>query len=168
MKDNKAVLLAVIILIGLVSWLLVISLHRDREFSKGMERINRIETAQPETIDYLKISEITKKQIADQLAKLPTPKDGTNGSNGSNGANGNNGESGRDGRDGVNGKSAYELWLDAGNEGTMQDFLNWLKGEKGDPGQTPQLRLNPITGVVETKLPTDFFWQVVPTCTEGC
>ena len=33
------------------------------------------------------------------------------------------------------GKSAYEIWLDAGNEGTIQDFLASLKGEKGDPGE---------------------------------
>lgn len=31
-----------------------------------------------------------------------------------------------------NGKSAYELWVDAGNNGTHQDFLRSLKGEKGD------------------------------------
>ena len=33
--------------------------------------------------------------------------------------------------DGVNGKSAYELWLDQGNSGTVVDFLNSLKGESG-------------------------------------
>ncbi len=38
---------------------------------------------------------------------------------------------------GNDGKSAYQIWLDAGNKGTQQDFLNSLKGtqgEKGDPG----------------------------------
>lgn len=30
------------------------------------------------------------------------------------------------------GKSAYDLWLEAGNKGTQQDFLNSLKGDKGD------------------------------------
>lgn len=28
----------------------------------------------------------------------------------------------------------YELWLEEGNVGTPSDFLEWLKGEKGDPG----------------------------------
>lgn len=28
---------------------------------------------------------------------------------------------------GVTGKSAYQVWLDNGNEGTEQDFLNWMK-----------------------------------------
>lgn len=32
---------------------------------------------------------------------------------------------------GPNGKSTYELWLDLGNEGTIQDFINSLVGEKG-------------------------------------
>lgn len=35
---------------------------------------------------------------------------------------------------GANGKSAYYLWLDAGNNGTEQDFLNSLKGLQGESG----------------------------------
>lgn len=38
----------------------------------------------------------------------------------------------------VPGKSAYQIWLDAGNKGTEQDFLESLKGEKGDGGDTGQ------------------------------
>ncbi len=34
----------------------------------------------------------------------------------------------------ANGKSAYYLWLDAGNNGTEQDFLNSLKGLQGESG----------------------------------
>ena len=34
------------------------------------------------------------------------------------------------------GKSAYQLWLDEGNKGSEQDFLNSLKGAKGDDGST--------------------------------
>lgn len=36
--------------------------------------------------------------------------------------------------EGQNGKSAYELWLEAGNTGTREDFLNSLKGTNGGPG----------------------------------
>ena len=36
---------------------------------------------------------------------------------------------------GEQGLSAYEIWLSQGNEGTEQDFLNSLKGEKGDKGE---------------------------------
>ncbi len=35
---------------------------------------------------------------------------------------------------GKEGKSAYESWLDLGNEGTEQEFLASLKGDKGDKG----------------------------------
>ncbi|OTA50521.1 hypothetical protein BHL91_01020 [Limosilactobacillus reuteri] len=34
------------------------------------------------------------------------------------------------------GKSAYQEWLDAGHQGSEQDFLASLKGEKGDAGAT--------------------------------
>ena len=38
---------------------------------------------------------------------------------------------------GKEGKSAYEIWLDLGNEGTEQEYLASLKGDKGDDGHTP-------------------------------
>lgn len=52
-----------------------------------------------------------------------------------------------DGRDGVNGtngadgKSAYEIWLDNGHTGTQADFLEWLKGEDGKDGTTPEITI---------------------------
>ena len=36
--------------------------------------------------------------------------------------------------EGQPGKSAYEIWLEAGNTGTREDFLNSLKGTNGSPG----------------------------------
>ena len=41
------------------------------------------------------------------------------------------GVQGNTGEQGADGKSAYELWLDQGNSGTVADFLNSLKGESG-------------------------------------
>lgn len=35
--------------------------------------------------------------------------------------------------EGAPGKSAYEIWLEAGNTGTREDFLNSLKGTNGSP-----------------------------------
>ena len=58
------------------------------------------------------------------------------GPTGPTGPTGANGKDGKDGKDGIDGKSAYESWLDAGNTGTEEDFINSLKGEKGD---TPDL-----------------------------
>ena len=46
---------------------------------------------------------------------------------------------------GVDGKSAYDLWLEAGNTGSKQDFLRSLKGDKGDKGDTgPQGPVGPV------------------------
>lgn len=36
--------------------------------------------------------------------------------------------------EGQNGKSAYEIWLEEGNTGTKDDFINSLKGTNGSPG----------------------------------
>ena len=37
--------------------------------------------------------------------------------------------------EGQNGKSAYEIWLEAGNSGTREDFINSLKGQNGADGR---------------------------------
>ena len=42
------------------------------------------------------------------------------------------------GQDGTDGKSAYQIWLDAGNTGSEQDFLNSLKGQNGTEGAAGQ------------------------------
>lgn len=64
------------------------------------------------------------------------------------GIQGEKGQDGAAGKDGTDGKSAYQEWLDAGNTGTEQDFLDslvgpqglrGLQGEKGEQGiQGPQ------------------------------
>ncbi len=41
---------------------------------------------------------------------------------------------GPQGDPGEEGMSAYEVWLDLGNTGTEQDFIDSLKGPEGDPG----------------------------------
>ncbi len=45
-----------------------------------------------------------------------------------------NGNRTGEGADGAPGKSAYEVWLTQGNEGTVDDYLASLKGNPGDPG----------------------------------
>lgn len=44
------------------------------------------------------------------------------------------GKQGDPGKTGAPGKSNYQLWLEAGNTGTIEDFLLTTKGEKGDTG----------------------------------
>ena len=41
----------------------------------------------------------------------------------------------RKGDRGVAGKSAYQVWLDAGNTGTISAYHDSLKGDKGDKGE---------------------------------
>jgi len=47
--------------------------------------------------------------------------------------------------------SLYQLWLDAGNSGTVQDFLDSLKGDKGDQGLSAYqvAQINGFTGTEE-------------------
>jgi Collagen triple helix repeat (20 copies) len=62
---------------------------------------------------------------------------GTNGTNGTNGEDGNDGAPGTpgtNGTDGENGKSAYDLWIEDGNSGSLEDFLESLIGPPGTPG----------------------------------
>lgn len=54
---------------------------------------------------------------------------GDTGERGADGKDGINGTNGRDGIDGQDGKSAYQIWLDLGNSGSEQDFINSLKAQ---------------------------------------
>ena len=65
------------------------------------------------------------------------------------GEKGDTGEPGQDGingQDGEDGKSAYEIWLDEGNQGTERDFLGSLKGVDGINGTNGQDGHTPIKG----------------------
>lgn len=53
------------------------------------------------------------------------------------------------GQPGADGKSAYQVWLDAGNTGTEADFLASLQGAEGDPGPANVLTI----GAVDTLAP---------------
>ena len=50
---------------------------------------------------------------------------------------------------GTDGKSAYDIWLEQGNTGTEQDFLDSLKGEI--PGKLPNPHKLIFTGAVNTE-----------------
>ena len=55
------------------------------------------------------------------------------------------GKDGKDGSSGTDGKSAYQLWLEEGNTGTEQEFLDSLKGRDGEPGKDGQDAEAPVT-----------------------
>lgn len=50
-----------------------------------------------------------------------------------------NGTDGIDGANGNDGKSAYQIAVDNGFEGTEQEWIDSLKGQKGDSGITPTI-----------------------------
>ena len=77
----------------------------------------------------------------DFINSLKGPKGdiGPVGLRGPQGEQGLTGTAGKDGKNGSDGKSAYQIWLDAGNTGTEQDFLKSLMGKDGKQGeQGPQ------------------------------
>jgi len=89
----------------------------------------------------------------------PAGETGPQGPQGLPGIDGANGIDGADGIDGIDGKSAYQVWLDAGNTGTEADFLaslvgaqgptgeQGLKGDKGDKGDTGPQGIQGIQGL---------------------
>lgn len=60
---------------------------------------------------------------------------GIQGPRGETGPQGIQGPRGDNGLDGANGKSTYQLWTEAGNVGSVQDFLNSLIGATGERGE---------------------------------
>lgn len=80
-----------------------------------------------------KLPEAVNEALA--AAKESGQFDGADGAPGAPGAPGADGAPGQDGRDGADGKSAYQIWLEAGNEGTESDFLESLKGAPGKDGR---------------------------------
>lgn len=71
---------------------------------------------------------------------------GATGENGQDGKDGKDGENGQDGKNGSDGKSAYQIWLEQGNTGTEQDYLNSLKGKDGQDGKDGTNGTNGIDG----------------------
>lgn len=57
------------------------------------------------------------------------------------------GPPGTNGKDGENGKSSYQIWLEQGNTGSEQDYLNSLKGKDGKDGEDGVDGYTPIKGI---------------------
>lgn len=172
MKTDKKLLLAVVILIGLVVWLIAISLNKNEDLNKAMNSINQLEQ---------KIDKLQKTQ-----SYIPkdgkTPVLGVDYFNGES-IQGNPGNSayqvailkgfkgteeewikslkGKDGNSviGNTGKSAYQLAVDNGFNGTQKEWLESLKvkGDQGDPAR--ELDIDCIAGYISKRYAGDMFWQ---------
>ncbi len=98
-----------------------------RDGVDGQDGFSPSISVKPDTDDKY-ILEITNKD-----GKIETPnlkgRDGTNGKDGVQGIQGEKGEKGDTGQDG---KSAYEIAVDLGFEGTEQEWLDSLKSEETD------------------------------------
>ena len=70
------------------------------------------------------------------------------GPQGPRGEQGDRGPQGEKGQDGVNGKSAYELWKDQGNEGSLEDFFNAIVA-RAHKEELDALKLQ-VTALAET------------------
>ena len=78
----------------------------------------------------------------------PEGPQGPEGKPGIQGPQGEPGPEGKEGPQGPDGKSAYQIWLDNGNTGTEQDFLNSLVGPEGAGGISLE-EVKTITGELE-------------------
>jgi len=152
MKSDRKLLIAILILIGLIGWLLVISMRRTDKIN---QQIKTLQLSSPQVKVVNGTNGYTPIKGVDYC-------DGSNGQNGvgTQGLVGQTGATGAQGPQGTPGLSAYDIWKLAGNTGTLQDFLASLKGEKGDPASPPLIQVNPITKDLEYKNVQDIFWQV--------
>ena len=78
----------------------------------------------------------------------PRGEQGDRGLQGEKGQAGQDGVNGRDGADGRDGKSAYELWKEQGNEGSLEDFFNAIVA-RAHKEELDTLKLQ-VTALAET------------------
>lgn len=101
------------------------------EIKFSNNKINLVSSGEPASVDISKNGDGTFAVNLTIPALVTGKDDGTVVNPGAQGPKGDKGDPGEPGKDG---KSDYQEWLDAGNSGSVQDFLNSLKGPKGDPG----------------------------------
>lgn len=101
------------------------------EIKFSNNKINLVSSGEPASVDISKNGDGTFAVNLTIPALVTGKDDGTVVNPGAQGPKGDKGDTGEPGKDG---KSDYQEWLDAGNSGSVQDFLNSLKGPKGDPG----------------------------------
>lgn len=162
--SNTRIWIAFIILLGLIGFLIYVSKVSQEDNQKKIQEL--IELQQQRII---KQDEINSKL---QYIIDNPPKDGLDGSDGLNGygVDGTNGRDGKDGKSikGAKGDSAidnYQLWLQAGNIGTLIDYFDWLKPADGKDAPVFETRYNTETGNYEKKRPHDIFWTIeIPKC----
>lgn len=89
---------------------------------------NSLMDVEGDLINVITIEQLRKEIAESGGAGIPVAgKDGKDGAQGPKGDKGDTGPIGERGPAGKDGKSAYQIWLDLGNTGSEQDFINSLK-----------------------------------------
>lgn len=107
------------------------------------------------------INTITIEQLRKEIAESggagvpvvgPKGETGPKGDKGDRGDTGERGPAGRDGlngHDGKDGKSAYQIWLDLGNTGSEQDFIDSLKPKSDESNKVSEARHAPTAWTLD-------------------
>lgn len=107
------------------------------------------------------INVITIEQLRKEIAESggagipvvgPQGEPGPKGDKGDPGPAGETGPAGRDGlngHDGKDGKSAYQIWLDLGNTGSEQDFIDSLKPKSDESNKVSEARHAPTAWTLD-------------------
>lgn len=145
MKRDWVLYIAIFVLIGLVIWLLILSGQRNEEVNRAIQELRETQTKQA-------ISTDVKTPILG--VDYFNGKDGTDGAVGAS-VQGPQGEKGTDGQPGP---SAYDIALKNGFKGTEKQWLESLKGDKGERGDS--LEINCLEGILMKKYTSDDLWSV--------
>lgn len=159
MKTDRKLLTAVLILIVLVVWLLILSINKSQTATNIQHDLeDKIQTLQ-EKIEAL--------PDVSPSAASPVSMEGKPGVDGHNATdtqvqiavNTYMSSHYTPPANGANGASAYELAVQNGFTGTLQQWLDSLKvkGDKGDPAY--ELQLDCQNGHIAKKYSIDLFWQ---------
>ena len=98
------------------------------------------------------LSTITIEQLRKEIAEsggVGVPVVGPKGDKGDQGPQGETGPKGDHGPAGQDGKSAYQVWLDLGNAGSEQDFIDSLKPKSDESNKVSEARHAPTAWTLD-------------------
>lgn len=111
---------------------------------------NNLMDVEGDLINVITIEQLRKEIAESGGAGVPVvgPK-GDSGPKGDKGDPGPAGERGPAGKDGKDGKSAYQIWLDLGNTGSEQDFIDSLKPKSDESNKVSEARHAPTAWTLD-------------------
>lgn len=163
MKNDRKLLVAILVLIGLVLWLIMLSIDNRENYRSTQRAIEELKAEQAKQPTILqgkpgKTPVLGVDYFNGEDGQSIPGAAGQPGPRGPAGTPGKPGAKGEPGKDGSDGKSAYELAVSQGFRGTVKEWLASLRGEKGERGDDVDLKC--LSGLVAKKLTTDEIWEV--------